>query len=145
MALNNTGSNSGNWVKERDIASYSAILVEPKRYSADVPKGGKYPGKQNILEADLTLFDKAALEGGKPKFLKAALLTGAGTTREYGDKIGEQFVARLILKPSKHGNDFYSPVGVDDAVFDKVAAYLDQREKAIQEAVDGDDPDWMSE
>lgn len=142
MALKNT-SNSGKWVKERDIADAKAILFEPKDYRIDVPKGGKYPGVQNVLEADLTIFDNAALEGGKPEFIESALLVGAGTTRQYGDKLGEQFVARLILKPSNKGHDFYSPVGVDDAVFEKVGAYVEQRDAAFQAALDGAEPDFL--
>lgn len=142
--LKNTSSD-GKWTKERDLADAKAILFEPNDYRTDVPKGGKYPGVQNVLDVDLTIFDAAALEGGKPQVIKNALLTGAGTTRQYGDKLGEQFVARLILKPSQKGHDFYSPVGVDDAVFEKVAAYVEQRDAAVKAAIEGDEPDWMSE
>lgn len=142
MTLQNTSNiGGGEFVRERDVADAKAILFEPKRFEKDVP-GGKF-GPQDILTTDLTIFDGDALKGDKaPEFIKNAKLVGAGVTREYGEGVGQQFVGRLVLTPSAKGNAFYAPKPVDDSVFDAVAAYLEQREAAVEAALESDGPPW---
>ena len=144
MALKNTVS-GGKFVKMTDYADAKAILFEPKDVEEDVPNT-KFGGTRDLLHTDMTVFDKAALDGGKPVVLKNVIITEKAMVNAYKGDIRDQFVAQLKLKPNDKGRDFYVPVGVDDAIYEKVAAYLEQREAAIAELMasgpdflDGDD------
>lgn len=131
---------SGTFVKMGTYADSVAIIFEPKAIERGVP--GNY-GPRDILHADLTIFDKAAIEGGEPLVKKGALITEKGFTTAYADEIGEQMIARLVLRPhTKGGKDFFVPKAVDDAVFDAACAYLEQRDGKVKDLLDGDEPDW---
>lgn len=142
MAVKNTSS-GGSFVKMSTYADAVAIIFEPKRVEKDVP--GKF-GNRDILNADLTIFDKQAIEGGKPEIVKGALITEKAFINAYEDEIGEQLVAALALKPNtRGGKDFFVPRGVDQAIFEKAEAYLDERTAAFKAAMESDGPDWVEE
>lgn len=139
MALQNTKSGGGKFVKLGTWPE-SVFLIEPKDVETDIPN--KFGGTRDLLHANVTVFDKAALDGGKPEVLNNSIITEKAIVNAYKDKLGEQFVAKLKLKPNDKGRDFYIPVTVDDAVFDKVAAYLEQREAAVAAAMNSE-PDFL--
>ena len=136
-------SSGGSFVKMGTYADAVAIIFEPKCVERDVP--GKF-GKRDILNADLTIFDRQAIEGGKPEIKKGALITETAFIREYEDEIGEQMIAKLMLKPNTNGGkDYWVPRGVDQAIFEKAEAYLEQRDAAFRAAMESDGPDWVEE
>ena len=141
MTLKNTSG--GSFVKMGTYSDAVAIIFEPRRVERDVE--GRF-GKRDILHADLTVFDKDAIRGGKPLVVKGALITEKAFINAYEDEIGEQMIAKLMLKPNTNGGkDYWVPRGVDQAIFEKAEAYLEQRDAAFKAAMESDGPDWVEE
>lgn len=143
MALQQTVSGS-KFLKPKDFAKFEACLIEPFDIEWDVPsKNPKYK-PQDLLHVNITAFTKEALNGGKPEITKNGIFTQKTMSRAYGKSLGQAFAAKFVAKMGDTG-EFWVPTEVDDATFSKIAAYLDQRDTAIKEALEGDEPSFLSE
>lgn len=114
-----------------------ALLVEPKSVERDVPN--TYAGvtrNRDEVTADITVFlTEADLAAGNAVVLNAVTVTHPGITNRLSRAIGESVVGRLGKKQfEKAPAPAWVIDDVDDATFDKVAAYYEAREAAVAEA-----------
>ena len=141
---NGAGTAGGDFLKPADHQNAMAILLEPTKILRDQP--GKF-GSRDILVADVTVFKtKDTVEGTEaPLVLQAQKITGKVLVEDHEDKVGkEATVGRFVALPNSKGtHPIWAIRPVDQAVFERVAAYVAAREKALTEAMD-DEPDWMS-
>jgi len=138
-------SSGGAFVKMNTFLNAAAVLFEPKGVDLQVPNT-KFGGLQDIIHTDITVFDKEALDGSAlPLIVKEALNTETAIVKYLKDKIGDQVVAVLKLKPSKFGNDFVFTSEPDDAVYEKVAAYLTERDAKVETAMASAGPSFMDD
>lgn len=143
MALQQTQS-GGKFLKPKDFAKYEACLIEPFDIERDVPSKNPRYQPQDLLHVNITSFTKEALAGGTPEVVKGGIFTQKSMSRAYGNKLHEAFAARFIAKNGDSG-EFWVPTEVDPAIFDKLAAYLEQRDSAVAAAMEGDMPTFASE
>ena len=137
-------TSGGSFIKMNTYLSAAAVLFEPSSVDLEVPNT-KFGGTQDIIHTDITVFDKEALEGGAPLVVKDALNTETAIVNYLKKEIGEQIIAVLKLKPSKFGKDFVIPAEPDDAVYEKVCAYIEQRDAKVKAALESDGPSFMDD
>ena len=143
VVLQQTQSGS-KFLKPKDFAQYEACLIEPFDIEWDVPSKNPRYKPQDLLHVNITSFTKEALDGGTPEIIKHGIFSQKTMSRAYGKNLHAAFAAKFIAKQGDEGQ-FFVPVEVDPAVFDKLAAYLDQRDSAVKAAMEGDEPSFLSE
>lgn len=143
MALQQTQS-GGKFLKPKDFAKYEASLIEPFDIERDVPSKNPRYAPQDLLHVNITSFTKEALAGGTPEVIKGGIFTQKSMSRAYGNKLHQAFAAKFIAKNGDSG-EYWVPTEVDDSVFQKLAAYLEQRDAAVKDALEGDEPSFMNE
>ena len=143
MTLQQTKSGS-KFLKPRDFAQYEACLIEPFDIEWDVPSKNPRYKPQDLLHVNITSFTKEALDGGTPEIIKHGIFSQKTMSRAYGKNLHQAFAAKFIAKQGDDG-EFFVPVEVDDSIFQKLAAYLDQRDSAVKAAMEGDEPSFLSE
>jgi hypothetical protein len=81
------------------------------------------------------VFESAAdLAAGKGVELKSVVVTHPGIGNSLKNAIGESVVGAVGMKEFKNG-DGWALLDVDDATYEKVAAYYEGREAAVQAAL----------
>lgn len=127
------------YFKPEEHKTAVALLVEPKSVQRDVPN--TYAGvtkNRDEVTADVTVFATAAdLAAGNGRELKGVTVTHGGITNRLKNAIGESIVGALGKKQfEKAPAPAWVIDDVDDATFDKVAAYYEAREAAVKAALD---------
>lgn len=140
MALKRTSEIAGGsaYFKPAEFADAVALLVEPKSVQRDVPN--TYAGvtkNRDEVTADVTVFATAAdLEAGKGVEHKGMTFTHAGITNRLKNAVNESVVGKMGKKQfEKSPAPAWVIDDVDDATFDKVAAYYEAREAAVAAAL----------
>lgn len=118
--------------------------MEPIEFLADQPNG-KFAGTRDVVIADLTLFNSVAElngdDGHDPLRLTRVRISGRGLTDDLRGEEGEQLCFGLQMKPSDKGNPFAVWRELDEAITEKVDAWLTNRESAFAAAMAADLPD----
>lgn len=132
------------YFKPEDHKNAVALLIEPKSVARDVPN--TYAGvtkNRDEVTADVTVFvSQADLDNGRGVEYKAMTFTHGGITNRLSRVLGDEVVGRLGKKQfEKAPAPAWVIDDVDDATFDKVAAYFEAREAAVQAAMN-DVPDF---
>ena len=144
MKLSNGTGGGGEFFEPKDHKDAKAVLLEPLKILRDQP--GNY-GKRDLLVADVTVFTtKDTLDGTEePKVYQSVKISGAAMIRDHEDKCGkEASVGKFVGAPNKKGNHpIWVIRPVDQAAFERVAAYVVAREAALAAELDADEPDWM--
>lgn len=131
---------SGLFFKPETYKDSVAILFEPKSVERDVFDAMQGKNRDEVL-CDVTVFESQAdLDAGVGTELKGIKVTHGGITRGLSRAIGEQVVGKLSKKKFPKGvnpswvidnEDF----PIDDATFDKVASYYENREAGVKAAL----------
>ena len=145
MKLGNGTGSGGEFFAPKDYAGAKAVLLEPLKILRDQP--GNF-GTRDLLVADVTVFTtKEMLEGTEdPLVFQSVKISGSAMVKDHEDKVGkEASVGKFVGVPNKKGpHPIWVIRKVDDAVFSRVAAYVEAREAAIEAALSEDEPEWMN-
>lgn len=144
MKINNGTSGGGDFLKPADYVGAKGILLEPTKILRDQP--GKF-GTRDILVADVTIFNtKEALDGTEdPIYLQGVKITGAILIKDQEDRVGkEATVGKFAALPNPKGDKpIWAVRQVDQAVFDRIVAFLERREAALEATLNEEVPEWM--
>ena len=144
MKINNGTSGGGDFLKPADYVGAKGILLEPTKILRDQP--GKY-GPRDILVADVTIFNtKETLDGTEdPIYLQGVKITGAILIKDQEDRVGkEATVGKFAALPNPKGDKpIWAVRQVDQAVFDRIVAFLERREAALEATLNEEVPEWM--
>ena len=144
MKINNGTSGGGDFLKPADYVGAKGILLEPTKILRDQP--GKY-GTRDILVADVTIFNtKETLDGTEdPIYLQGVKVTGAILIKDQEDRVGkEATVGKFAALPNPKGDKpIWAVRQVDQAVFDRIVAFLERREAALEATLNEEVPEWM--
>lgn len=139
MAIQNGGPGAGTWFKPSEFATAKAFYVEGKRYQENVES---MYGPRNVATVDIAVFRSVDELDGKaePTVLTNVNIDKAALVRPFGEDPKAEMVAALIHVPARPPKSAYFAWGqVDDAVFERVVAWVEKR----NEAIDGTDlPDF---
>lgn len=143
---NGAGSGGGDFITPADYKDAKAILIEPTKILRNQP--GKF-GARDILVADVTVFKtKDSLDGlEEPLVIQAGKITASVIVKDHEDKVGkEATINKFVAMPNNKGvHPIWVTRPVDQAVFERVVAYVTKREEELNAALAEDEPDWMSE
>ena len=144
MKINNGTSGGGDFLKPADYVGAKGILLEPTKILRDQP--GKF-GTRDILVADVTIFNtKETLDGTEdPIYLQGVKITGAILIKDQEDRVGkEATVGKFAALPNPKGDKpIWAVRQVDQAVFDRIVAFLERREAALEATLNEEVPEWM--
>ena len=144
MKINNGTSGGGDFLKPADYVGAKGILLEPTKILRDQP--GKY-GIRDILVADVTIFNtKETLDGTEdPIYLQGVKVTGTILIKDQEDRVGkEATVGKFAALPNPKGDKpIWAVRQVDQAVFDRIVAFLERREAALEATLNEEVPEWM--
>ena len=144
MKINNGTSGGGDFLKPADYVGAKGILLEPTKILRDQP--GKF-GTRDILVADVTIFNtKETLDGTEdPIYLQGVKVTGAILIKDQEDRVGkEATVGKFAALPNPKGDKpIWAVRQVDQAVFDRIVAFLEKREAALEATLNEEVPEWM--
>ena len=144
MKINNGTSGGGDFLKPADYVGAKGVLLEPTKILRDQP--GKY-GTRDILVADVTIFNtKETLDGTEdPIYLQGVKVTGAILIKDQEDRVGkEATVGKFAALPNPKGDKpIWAVRQVDQAVFDRIVAFLERREAALEATLNEEVPEWM--
>ena len=144
MKINNGTSGGGDFLKPADHQGAKGILLEPTKILRDQP--GKF-GTRDILVADVTIFNtKETLDGTEdPIYLQGVKITGAILIKDQEDRVGkEATVGKFAALPNPKGDKpIWAVRQVDQAVFDRIVAFLERREAALEATLNEEVPEWM--
>ena len=144
MKINNGTSGGGDFLKPADYVGAKGILLEPTKILRDQP--GKF-GTRDILVADITIFNtKETLDGTEdPIYLQGVKITGAILVKDQEDRVGkEATVGKFAALPNPKGDKpIWAVRQVDQAVFDRIVAFLERREAALEATLNEEVPEWM--
>lgn len=139
MALKRSSEIAGGstFFKPAKYEDAPAVLFEARSVARDVPNTYKGVTKtRDEVTGDATIFETVAdLSNGKGVELKGVTFTHPGIVNQLKNALNEQVVGQVGTKEFKNG-DGWAILDVDDATFDKVAAYYEAREAAVQAALD---------
>ena len=144
MKINNGTSGGGDFLKPADHQGAKGVLLEPTKILRDQP--GKF-GTRDILVADVTIFNtKETLDGTEdPIYLQGVKITGAILIKDQEDRVGkEATVGKFAALPNPKGDKpIWAVRQVDQAVFDRIVAFLERREAALEATLNEEVPEWM--
>ena len=143
MALSNGTGSGGDYIKPEDYRDAKAVLIEPSKILHDQPS--KFGGTRNIAVADVTIFNNAnTLDGQEePIILRGARLTGQALVRDLEGLVGEGTVGKFFPAPNSKGSKpIWVTRPVDQAIYERVAAYVEKRDADLLAAA-GEEPEWM--
>ena len=144
MKINNGTSGGGDFLKPADHQGAKGVLLEPTKILRDQP--GKF-GTRDILVADVTIFNtKETLDGTEdPIYLQGVKITGAILIKDQEDRVGkEATVGKFAALPNPKGDKpIWAVRQVDQAVFDRIVAFLERREAALEATLNEEAPEWM--
>ena len=144
MKINNGTSGGGDFLKPADHQGAKGVLLEPTKILRDQP--GKY-GTRDILVADITIFNtKETLDGTEdPIYLQGVKITGTILIKDQEDRVGkEATIGKFVALPNSKGDKpIWAIRPVDQAVFDRIVAYLEKREAALEATLNEEAPEWM--
>lgn len=138
----------GLYWKPKEHSDALAFLIEYKGYNPD------HVGYQNAIKPavnfDITVFsDDLALQTGTPEVYKDQWNdNGAIVGWLKRQSVGDDFIKKLVQLPGDKGKQpAWAFAGVDtEEIYGKVVEYYENREKAVAEALSGDDvPPWMQQ
>lgn len=138
----------GTFFKPADHEGAFALIVEPKVVKRDVeftPYQKNHTETRDEVVADVTVFQTAAdLDNGNAVENKSMTFTHPGLVNKLSHGVGEALVGRMGKKVFKAGSNpawVLDDEVIDDATFDKVLAFYEAREAAVQAAL-ADVPDF---
>lgn len=144
MKINNGTSGGGDFLKPADHQGAKGILLEPTKILRGQP--GKF-GVRDILVADITIFNtKETLDGTEdPIYLQGVKITGAILIKDQEDRVGkEATVGKFVGLPNPKGDKpIWAVRQVDQAVYDRIVAYREKREAALEATLNEEVPEWM--
>lgn len=137
-------SGGGTYFKPADHDTAAALLVEPKSVQRDVPN--TYAGvtkNRDEVTADVTVFKSAAdLANGNGVEAKGVIFGHPGIVNRLRNAIGEGVVGKMGKEQFKNAPaPAWVIADIDDAAFEKVAAFYEKREAAVKAAL-ADVPDF---
>lgn len=135
----------GSFFKPVEHAGSVALLIEVKDFNRQVPTNY---GPKDTAVCDVSVFaTEGQLDTGSPAYvITNTKIQQAILAPRLEDLLGEATVQRLITLPPKTPGQrpAWAWEAVDGEVRDKVAAYVDQREAAVQQALASNDvPDYL--
>ena len=144
MGLSNGTGGGGEFLTPADHKNAKAVLIEAKRILRD--QAGKF-GKRDILVADVTVFRTLDELNGElpPLEIQSAKITGSKIVEDFEDKVGgDGTVCRFVALPNSKGpHPIWVTRSVDQAAFERVAAFVEKRDADLAAAMDEEEPEWM--
>ncbi|MEU2854119.1 hypothetical protein [Streptomyces syringium] len=127
---------SGGWFKPKEASSAVAILLEVKSYDRQRPTPN---GPKDSVLADISIFHSADhLDAGRPEVFRGQRIEQTVLARDLETVVGGAVLVTVAqvppTKPGAHPAWVWRQVS-DPLVVQKVVAYADQRDAALQAAV----------